>query len=87
MGLFFAGMFVYISKYKHFLLMLVSLELMVLSLYFLMMVYFCNFCYEYFMCVYFLTLSVCESALGLSLLVLIIRSYGSDLLMVFDSLW
>nr|YP_009937355.1 NADH dehydrogenase subunit 4L [Trigonopterus selaruensis]QNT26826.1 NADH dehydrogenase subunit 4L [Trigonopterus selaruensis] len=85
--LFFSGLFVYISKYKHFLLMLLGLEMAVLSLYALMLVYFSFFIYEYFLCMFFLTVSVCESVLGLSLLVLVVRSHGSDMITAFDSLW
>nr|QNT26852.1 NADH dehydrogenase subunit 4L [Trigonopterus tounensis] len=84
---FFSSMFVYVSKFKHFLLMLLSLELVVLSLYMMMMMYFSYFLYEYFMCMFFLSMSVCEGVLGLSLLVLIIRSHGSDMILIFDSLW
>nr|ARH54100.1 NADH dehydrogenase subunit 4L [Arachnobas tricolor] len=87
MSLFFSGLFIYVFKYKHFLLMLLSLELIVLSLYFLMVTYFSYYIYEYFMCMFFLTMSVCESALGLSLLVLIVRTHGSDMILVFDNLW
>nr|YP_009937420.1 NADH dehydrogenase subunit 4L [Trigonopterus carinirostris]QNT26930.1 NADH dehydrogenase subunit 4L [Trigonopterus carinirostris] len=85
--MFFSGLFVYVSKYKHFLLMLLSLEFMVLSVFMFLMVYFSYFFYEYFMGMFFLTMSVCESVLGLSLLILIIRSHGSDSVAIFDSLW
>nr|ARH54737.1 NADH dehydrogenase subunit 4L [Trigonopterus sp. 2 AH-2016] len=85
--LFFSSLFIYVSKYKHFLLMLLSLESVVLSLYMLMMVYFSFFMYEYFACMFFLSMSVCEGVLGLSLLVLVIRSHGCDMIMSFDSLW
>nr|QNT26956.1 NADH dehydrogenase subunit 4L [Trigonopterus daun] len=85
--LFFSSLFVYVSKYKHFLLMLLSLELVVLSLYMMLMMYLSFFLYEYFMCMFFLSMSVCEGVLGLSLLVQVIRSHGSDMVLSFDSLW
>nr|ARH54815.1 NADH dehydrogenase subunit 4L [Trigonopterus sp. 5 AH-2016] len=85
--LFMSGLFIYIVKYKHFLVMLLSLELVVLSLYMLTLMYLSFFLYEYFLCMIFLCMSVCESVLGLSLLVMIIRSHGSDMVLIYDSLW
>nr|YP_009353590.1 NADH dehydrogenase subunit 4L [Curculio davidi]AQX92154.1 NADH dehydrogenase subunit 4L [Curculio davidi] len=85
--LFYSSLFIYVSKYKHFLLMLLSLESIVLSLYMLIFIYFVQFIYEYFLLMLFLTMSVCESALGLSLLVLIVRIHGSDMILMFDNLW
>nr|AYR05326.1 NADH dehydrogenase subunit 4L [Coleoptera sp. ACP-2013] len=85
--MFFSGLLIFLSKYKHFLLMLLSLEFMVLSLYLLMFIYFSFFFFQIFFSMFFLTMSVCEGALGLSLLVLIIRSYGNDKIMMFDNLW
>nr|ARH54776.1 NADH dehydrogenase subunit 4L [Trigonopterus sp. 7 AH-2016] len=87
MGLFFSSLFVYISKYKHFLLMLLSLEFAVLGLYFLMMVLLSFFFTDFFMCMVFLSLTVCEGVLGLSLMVLVVRNHGSDKVLVFDNLW
>nr|YP_009441600.1 NADH dehydrogenase subunit 4L [Hylastes brunneus]AOY40146.1 NADH dehydrogenase subunit 4L [Hylastes brunneus] len=87
MGLFLSSLLVFMMKYKHFLLMLISLETMVISLYVLMFFYFNQFYFEQFMSMFYLTLSVCESALGMSLLVLMIRTHGGDMLMLFDSLW
>nr|YP_010269882.1 NADH dehydrogenase subunit 4L [Polygraphus poligraphus]QXG82900.1 NADH dehydrogenase subunit 4L [Polygraphus poligraphus]UJX85657.1 NADH dehydrogenase subunit 4L [Polygraphus poligraphus] len=86
-GLFFSGLFVYVSSYRHFLLMLLSLEFMVLSVYMLMFMYFIQFYSEYFVALIYLSFSVCEGALGLSLLVYMIRSYGSDYLFLLDNLW
>nr|ARH54308.1 NADH dehydrogenase subunit 4L [Curculionidae sp. 4 AH-2016] len=87
MVLFFSGMLIYVLKYKHFLLMLLSLELTILSLYMLLMMYLSFYIYEYFVSMFFLTMSVCEGALGLSLLVLIVRTHGSDAILMFDNLW
>nr|ARH54321.1 NADH dehydrogenase subunit 4L [Curculionidae sp. 6 AH-2016] len=86
-SLFFSSLYIYVSKYKHFLLMLLSLESIILSLYLLLMFYLLNFNNEFFMLMIYLTMSVCESALGLSLLVLLIRTHGSDSIMLFDNLW
>nr|YP_009947903.1 NADH dehydrogenase subunit 4L [Aclees cribratus]QOH97071.1 NADH dehydrogenase subunit 4L [Aclees cribratus]QZI85936.1 NADH dehydrogenase subunit 4L [Aclees taiwanensis] len=86
-GLFLSSLFMFISKYKHLLLMLLSLESIVLSLYMLIMFYLNQYMFEYFMLMFFLSMSVCESALGLSLLILMIRTHGSDFIMMFDNLW
>nr|AOY39847.1 NADH dehydrogenase subunit 4L [Tomicus piniperda] len=86
-ALFISGVLVYVLKYKHFLLMLISLESMVASLYVLIFFYCSQFMFEYFISLFYLTLSVCESSLGFSLLVMLIRTYGSDMIMSYDNLW
>nr|WMQ52331.1 NADH dehydrogenase subunit 4L [Ceutorhynchus albosuturalis] len=85
--LFFSSLFVYVLKYKHFLLMLLSLESMVLSLFMMLFIFLSTYFNEFFMLMFYLSMSVCESALGLSLLVLIIRTYGTDKIFMFDNLW
>lgn len=68
----------FISKRKHLLATLLSLEgliLMVFGLIFYIRAYLVSF--QGFLLV-FLTLVACEGALGLSLLVLIVRGYGGD---------
>nr|YP_009708240.1 NADH dehydrogenase subunit 4L [Ceutorhynchus obstrictus]AEP27577.1 NADH dehydrogenase subunit 4L [Ceutorhynchus obstrictus]QEV84354.1 NADH dehydrogenase subunit 4L [Ceutorhynchus obstrictus] len=85
--LFFSSLLVYVLKYKHFLLMLLSLESMVLSLFMLLFIYLSSYLNEFLMVMFYLSMSVCESALGLSLLVLIIRTYGNDKILMFDNLW
>nr|YP_010850292.1 NADH dehydrogenase subunit 4L [Tomicus minor]WGH11783.1 NADH dehydrogenase subunit 4L [Tomicus minor] len=86
-ALFISGIFVYVLKYKHFLLMLISLEFLVASLYVFLFFYCKQLNFEYFISLFYLTLSVCESSLGLSLLVMLIRTYGSDMIMSYDNLW
>nr|YP_009441886.1 NADH dehydrogenase subunit 4L [Xylosandrus crassiusculus]AOY40081.1 NADH dehydrogenase subunit 4L [Xylosandrus crassiusculus] len=85
--LFISGLISYILSNKHFLLMLISLEAMVLSIYMLMFLYFVQFSSESFINMIYLSLSVCEGALGLTLLVILIRTHGVDMVMVFDNLW
>nr|YP_009441938.1 NADH dehydrogenase subunit 4L [Pityophthorus pubescens]AOY40159.1 NADH dehydrogenase subunit 4L [Pityophthorus pubescens] len=84
---FFSGLFIFVSKYKHFLIMLLSLEFLVLSLYMMFFIYFSQGISDYFVSMFYLSMSVCEGALGLSLLVLMIRTHGGDMIMLFDSLW
>nr|YP_009442029.1 NADH dehydrogenase subunit 4L [Cyclorhipidion bodoanus]AOY40250.1 NADH dehydrogenase subunit 4L [Cyclorhipidion bodoanus] len=87
MILFLSGMFSYVLSNKHFLLMLISLEALVLSIYMLMFFYFEQFSAESFMNMIYLSLSVCEGALGLTLLVVLIRTHGTDMVLMFDNLW
>nr|YP_010163989.1 NADH dehydrogenase subunit 4L [Phloeosinus perlatus]QRK25840.1 NADH dehydrogenase subunit 4L [Phloeosinus perlatus] len=86
-SMFFSGTLVFIFKFKHFLLVLIGLEAMVLSVFSLLFIYFMQFYGEYFFSMVFLSMSVCESSLGLSLLVSLIRSHGSDFLLVLNNLW
>nr|YP_009171522.1 NADH dehydrogenase subunit 4L [Pseudothericles compressifrons]AJW76365.1 NADH dehydrogenase subunit 4L [Pseudothericles compressifrons] len=75
---YFCGVYVFSSKRKHLLMVLLSLEYIVISLFFLVIYYLTYFDYELFFAVVFLVFSVCEGALGLSILVSMIRSYGND---------
>nr|YP_010693579.1 NADH dehydrogenase subunit 4L [Scolytoplatypus sinensis]WCB99770.1 NADH dehydrogenase subunit 4L [Scolytoplatypus sinensis] len=86
-NMFLLSLFIFIFKYKHFLVMLMSMEMMVLSMYLLLFNYFYFFSYEQFFSILYLIISVCESAMGLSLLVLIVRSHYKDMLLLLDSLW
>nr|ADO60506.1 NADH dehydrogenase subunit 4L [Eulichas sp. BMNH 840452] len=85
--MFFVGLLVFCSKRKHLLLMLLSLEFVILSLYFNLFIYLSFFNYEYYFSMVFLTMSVCESALGLSILVSMIRTHGNDYFQTFSILW
>nr|YP_009420011.1 NADH dehydrogenase subunit 4L [Manticora tibialis]ASN65998.1 NADH dehydrogenase subunit 4L [Manticora tibialis] len=72
------GSFSFCLKRKHLLLMLLSLEFIILSLYMLMFIYLSMFDYEYYFSMMYLTFCVCESVLGLSILVSLIRTHGND---------
>nr|APX40586.1 NADH dehydrogenase subunit 4L [Cryptocephalus rufipes] len=72
---------------KHFLMMLLSLEFLVLSLYLGLFIIMTFFNYEYFFMLVYLTMSVCEGSLGLSMLVMMIRSHGNDYVLSMSSLW
>nr|QOL00565.1 NADH dehydrogenase subunit 4L [Choroedocus violaceipes] len=76
--IYFAGVYVFSSKRKHLLMVLLSLEYIVLSLFMLIVIYLIEFDYDYFFPVVFLAFSVCEGSLGLSILVSMIRSHGND---------
>nr|YP_010239082.1 NADH dehydrogenase subunit 4L [Sarcotachina subcylindrica]QTF74316.1 NADH dehydrogenase subunit 4L [Sarcotachina subcylindrica] len=84
--LFIMGVFVFVSNRKHLLSMLLSLEYMVLSLFLLLFIYLNMLNYEFFFSMMFLTFSVCEGALGLSILVSMIRTHGNDYFQSFNIL-
>lgn len=76
--MFLVGVIVFISNRKHLLRILLRLEFIVLSLFFFLFIYLSFLNYENFFRVIFLTFRVCEGALGLSILVSIIRTHGND---------
>nr|QLY89500.1 NADH dehydrogenase subunit 4L [Empis livida] len=84
--MFLMGVIVFISNRKHLLSMLLSLEFIVLSLFFLLFIYLSFLNYENFFSMMFLTFSVCEGALGLSILVSMIRTHGNDYFQSFSVL-
>nr|SSW94144.1 NADH dehydrogenase subunit 4L [Hypermnestra helios maxima] len=80
------GNMIFISKHKHLLIVLLSLEFIVLSVFFLMMIYLNYIEYEMYMLMIFLLFTVCEGALGLSILVSMIRTHGNDYFKSFNLL-
>nr|AMP43790.1 NADH dehydrogenase subunit 4L [Rhamphomyia insignis] len=84
--MFLMGVIVFISNRKHLLSMLLSLEFIVLSLFFFLFIYLSFLNYESFFSMMFLTFSVCEGALGLSILVSMIRTHGNDYFQSFSVL-
>nr|QUB07198.1 NADH dehydrogenase subunit 4L [Syneta adamsi] len=82
-----SGLVSFLLMRKHLLLMLLSLEVIVISLYFNIFIYLSMMNYEYYFSMIFLTMSVCEGVLGLSILVLMIRTYGNDYILTFNFLW
>lgn len=83
---FFRGGFSFIFVYKHLLRILLSLEFIVLGLFLILYFYLGIFNYELYFSMYFLTFSVCEGVLGLSILVSIIRTHGNDYFINFSLL-
>nr|YP_010946878.1 NADH dehydrogenase subunit 4L [Sorineuchora nigra]WGO57635.1 NADH dehydrogenase subunit 4L [Sorineuchora nigra] len=76
--MFLCGGWVFCSNRKHLLIVLLSLEFIVLILYFSIYYGFCMFNYELYFITLFISFSVCEGALGLSILVSMVRSHGND---------
>nr|YP_010327021.1 NADH dehydrogenase subunit 4L [Melanchra persicariae]UNP54283.1 NADH dehydrogenase subunit 4L [Melanchra persicariae] len=84
--MFIVGNLIFISKHKHLLIVLLSLEFIVLSIFFFMMIYLSFINYDMYMLMVFLVFSVCEGALGLSILVSMIRTHGNDYFQSFNLL-
>nr|YP_010287477.1 NADH dehydrogenase subunit 4L [Hydatocapnia marginata]UKT61808.1 NADH dehydrogenase subunit 4L [Hydatocapnia marginata] len=84
--MFIIGNLIFVSKYKHLLIILLSLEFMVLSMFFFLLMYLLMLNYEMYMLMVFLVFSVCEGALGLSILVSMIRTHGNDYFKSFNLL-
>jgi NADH-ubiquinone oxidoreductase chain 4L len=76
--IFIIGAAAFVSRRKHLLSTLLSLEFIVLSLFFILVLYLNLFRFEVFFRILFLTFRVCEGALGVSILVSIIRTHGND---------
>nr|NP_569069.1 NADH dehydrogenase subunit 4L [Crioceris duodecimpunctata]AAL67870.1 NADH dehydrogenase subunit 4L [Crioceris duodecimpunctata] len=85
--IFFSAFLVFFYKRQHLLVMLLSLKMMVISLYLFLFLYFWLLGFEWFFSMIFLTMSVCEGALGLSILVSMVRVHGNDYIMSFSTLW
>nr|YP_009434108.1 NADH dehydrogenase subunit 4L [Epicauta gorhami]YP_010744251.1 NADH dehydrogenase subunit 4L [Epicauta obscurocephala]APB02748.1 NADH dehydrogenase subunit 4L [Epicauta gorhami]WET56776.1 NADH dehydrogenase subunit 4L [Epicauta obscurocephala] len=85
--MFFCGFVMFSLMRKHLLLILLSIEFMVLALYLNMFSYLSLLGNDYFFSMIFLTFSVCEGSLGLSVLVSMIRSHGNDYFQGFNLLW
>nr|YP_010958747.1 NADH dehydrogenase subunit 4L [Baronia brevicornis]WNB35765.1 NADH dehydrogenase subunit 4L [Baronia brevicornis]SPP23377.1 NADH dehydrogenase subunit 4L [Baronia brevicornis] len=86
MLMFIVGNIIFVSKHKHLLIVLLMLEFMVLSIFFFLLFYLSFFDFEMYMLMVFLVFSVCEGALGLSILVSLIRTHGNDYFYSFNLL-
>nr|YP_010737137.1 NADH dehydrogenase subunit 4L [Botyodes diniasalis]WEP25234.1 NADH dehydrogenase subunit 4L [Botyodes diniasalis] len=84
--MFIMGNMIFVSKHKHLLIVLLSLEFIVLSIFFFMVLMFSYIEYDLYMLMVFLVFSVCEGALGLSILVSMIRTHGNDYFQSFSLL-
>nr|YP_009045516.1 NADH dehydrogenase subunit 4L [Athyma opalina]AHA03880.1 NADH dehydrogenase subunit 4L [Athyma opalina] len=82
--MFMFGNMIFVSKHKHLLIVLMSLEFMVLSIFFFLLLYLMMINYNLYMLMVFLVFSVCEGALGLSILVSMIRTHGNDYFQSFN---
>nr|YP_009128143.1 NADH dehydrogenase subunit 4L [Lemyra melli]AJO26426.1 NADH dehydrogenase subunit 4l [Lemyra melli] len=76
--MFIVGNLIFVLKHKHLLIVLLSLEYIVLSIFFFLLIYLSCIEFDMYMLMIFLVFSVCEGALGLSILVSMIRTHGND---------
>nr|YP_007474235.1 NADH dehydrogenase subunit 4L [Austinograea rodriguezensis]AEX32625.1 NADH dehydrogenase subunit 4L [Austinograea rodriguezensis] len=74
----FCGLWSFISYNKHLLNSLLSLEFMMLGVFWLLSLQMASVGSEIYFSLFFLTLAACEGALGLSLLVFVVRSHDND---------
>nr|YP_010759004.1 NADH dehydrogenase subunit 4L [Ctenolepisma longicaudatum]WEX31829.1 NADH dehydrogenase subunit 4L [Ctenolepisma longicaudatum] len=74
------SMWCFVNQRKHLLMVLLSLEMIVLSMFLLLFLSLSEFYSEITFNLLFLTFCVCEGSLGLSILVSIVRSHGNDYL-------
>nr|WFP43249.1 NADH dehydrogenase subunit 4L [Callimenellus fumidus] len=80
------GIWVFCSNRSHLLAMLLSLEFMVLVMFLMLFILLSFFENEVYFLMVFLSFCVCEGALGLSILVLLIRTHGNDYFQSFSIL-
>nr|YP_010341310.1 NADH dehydrogenase subunit 4L [Stenamma megamanni]UNZ99573.1 NADH dehydrogenase subunit 4L [Stenamma megamanni] len=77
------SMILLMFMYKYMLILLLLMELVVINIGFLLFLVFTKMSLEFYL-IYYLIFSVCESVLGLGLLVMIVRQYGSELYYMFN---
>nr|YP_009407001.1 NADH dehydrogenase subunit 4L [Typhlopatsa pauliani]ASA39537.1 NADH dehydrogenase subunit 4L [Typhlopatsa pauliani] len=76
--MFVCGVVSFVGVRKHFLSTLLSLEYLMLAIFWLMSGVVGNLGSDLYFVLFFLTLAACEGALGLALLVSVVRTHGSD---------
>lgn len=84
--LFVVGFWIYISKRKHLINILISLEYIVLSIFILLIIVTFIIGLEIYAGLIYLIASVCEGSLGVGIIVGIVRSHGSDYVASLNSL-
>nr|YP_009484181.1 NADH dehydrogenase subunit 4L [Charybdis bimaculata]AVQ04901.1 NADH dehydrogenase subunit 4L [Charybdis bimaculata]AXB37181.1 NADH dehydrogenase subunit 4L [Charybdis bimaculata] len=82
----FCGCWGFISYSKHMLNTLLSLEFMMVGVFWLMSSQLSLIGSEVYFSLFFLTLAACEGALGLTMLILVVRSHGNDVFSSFNLL-
>nr|YP_010713864.1 NADH dehydrogenase subunit 4L [Atyopsis gabonensis]WDD39084.1 NADH dehydrogenase subunit 4L [Atyopsis gabonensis] len=72
------GLSSFVAGRKHLLNTLLSLEYIMLSIFWLMVIMIAGLGGDSYFVLFFLTLAACEGALGLALLVSVVRTHGND---------
>lgn len=81
--IFFVSFMSLIFLYKYMLVLLLFLELLVLNISLIIFLIYGMVRLDFYI-IYYLVFSVCEGVLGLRLLVVIVRYYGSELYYIFN---
>nr|YP_009254369.1 NADH dehydrogenase subunit 4L [Caridina cf. nilotica HMG-2016]ANC75342.1 NADH dehydrogenase subunit 4L [Caridina cf. nilotica HMG-2016] len=81
-----SGVSSFVGRRKHLLSTLLSLEYIMLSVFWLMILMISLLGGDSYFVLFFLTLAACEGALGLALLVSVVRTHGNDNFSSFVSL-
>lgn len=84
--IFIIGNLIFVSKYKHLLIILLSLEFIVLRVFLFILFILRYISINIYILIVFLVFAVCEGALGLSILVSMIRTHGNDYFQSFNLL-
>ena len=82
----FCGGWGFISYNKHILNSLLRLEFIILGVFWLIRTQLALIGSEVYFSLFFLTLAACEGALGLTMLILVVRSHGNDIFSRFNLL-
>lgn len=83
----FRGLFMFSSRHKHLLITLLSLEYVILNIFFLLIFNMIWDRREGYISLIFLIFSVAEGRLGLSILVSVVRRHGGDYFKRFNLVW
>jgi len=84
--IFIFSLIVFVSNRKHLLITLISLEFIVLIVYLFIYVFLNYISLDFYFSIIFLTFRVCEGALGLSIIVSLIRTHGNDYFQTYNVL-
>nr|AJR19249.1 NADH dehydrogenase subunit 4L [Sericostoma personatum]QNE85905.1 NADH dehydrogenase subunit 4L [Sericostoma personatum] len=84
--IFIVGNYIFCFNYKHLLIMLLMLELMSMMIFFMFYMSLIMLDLNFYYLMLFLLIMVCEGVLGISILVYMIRIYGSDYYMIYSFL-
>nr|AOY39899.1 NADH dehydrogenase subunit 4L [Scolytinae sp. BMNH 1039905] len=84
---FFFGIISVVLNKNHYLLVFLCIEFLVIYLFLMFFIYFYSLESGFFFSSYFLSVAVCGSVLGLSLLVFMIRVHGTDYISLCSMLW
>nr|YP_010490457.1 NADH dehydrogenase subunit 4L [Ibla cumingi]UWM12943.1 NADH dehydrogenase subunit 4L [Ibla cumingi] len=76
--LYLGGFWVFVSKRKHLMNMLISLEYLVLSIFLLLVMATVSLGLDMYVGLLYLVAAVCEGSLGVGVMVSLVRSHGSD---------